>query len=115
MSREVRNEFNALEIIRPEKSFVSYPSAPILFQKMDAVQRQAFRTLTGKGLIDLPKLERGTVTPSAAGLELFEERFVPLFCEMERRRAEFIANSFAQSDQEIFTLRRSTGLWRVGR
>lgn len=115
MSREVRNKFNALEIIRPEKSFVSYPSAAILFQKMDAVQRQAFRTLTGKGLIDLPKLERGIVTPSAAGLDLFEERFIPLFCDMERRLAEFIANSFAQGDQEIFTLRRSTGLRRVGR
>jgi hypothetical protein len=55
MSRDVRNEFNALGIDRPEKTFVSYPSAPILFQKMGEVQRQAFRTLVGKGLIDLPR------------------------------------------------------------
>src|SRR5262249_25310450 len=81
MSRDVRNEFNALGISRPEKCFLSYPSAPILFQKMDEVQRQAFRTLTGKGLIELSNLERGIVKPSAMGIALFEERFVPLFRE----------------------------------
>jgi len=115
MSREARNEFNALAIVRPEKTFLSYPSAPILFQKMDEVQRQAFRTLIGKGLIDLPNLECGTVTPSAAGSAPFEERFVPLFDDKERRLAEFIANSFVQGGQEISALRRSTGLRRVGR
>src|ERR1700758_4842771 len=101
MSREVRNEFNALAIARPDKTFLSYPSAPILFQKMGEVQSQAFLTLIGKGLIDLPNLERGTVIPSAAGSALFEERFVPLFDDMERGLAEFIANSFVQGGQEI--------------
>ena len=115
MTREVRNEFNGLGISRPEKAFISYPSPPILFQKMDEVQRQAFRTLTGKGLIDLPKLEKGTVSPSAAGLELFEDRFVPLFGEAERKVAVFIADSFSLADKEIGALRRSTGLRRVVR
>ena len=115
MSREVRNEFGTLGITRPEKSFVVYPSAPVLFQKMDEVQRQAFRTLTGKGLIDLPNLERGIIKPSPAGSALFEERFVPLFGEAERKLAQFIANSFARGGEHIGALRRSTGLRRVGR
>lgn len=115
MVRSVRNEFNSLQVKRPNKTFISYPSAPILFQKMSEVQRQAFRTLTGKGLIDLSKLERGDVEPSAAGLELFENTFVRLFGDDERRLAQFIANSFANDAPEISTLRRSTGLRRVAR
>jgi hypothetical protein len=115
MAREVRKTFNALEIPRPEKAFISYPSPPILFQKMDEVQRQAFRTLTGKGLIDLQKLEKGIVSPSTAGSELFENRFVPLFAVAERKVAEFIAFSFALADNDIGSLRRSTGLRRVVR
>jgi hypothetical protein len=115
MTRELRKEFSELGIQRPEKAFVSFPSPPILFQRMDEVQRQAFRTLTGKGLIDLPKLEKGTVAPSAAGFELFEDQFVPLFSEAERKVAEFVAGSFALGNRDIGTLRRSTGLRRVVR
>jgi hypothetical protein len=115
MTQEVRKQFNGLGIARPEKTFISYPSPPILFQKMDEVQRQAFRTLTGKGLIDLSKLEKGTVGPSAAGFELFEDQFVPLFGEVERKVAEFIAGSFVRGDKDIGALRRSTGLRRVVR
>jgi hypothetical protein len=115
MTRELRSKFNELGIQRPEKTFVSFPSPPLLFQRMDEVQRQAFRTLTGKGLIDLDKLEKGTVTPSAAGVELFEDRFVPLFGDAERRVAEFVAGSFAIGNNDIGTLRRNTGLRRVAR
>ncbi|WP_041535949.1 ABC-three component system middle component 5 [Parvibaculum lavamentivorans] len=115
MTREVRKEFTGLGIPRPEKAFISYPSPPILFQKMDEVQRQAFRTLTGKGLIDLPKLEKGAVAASAAGFELFEDRFVPLFGDAESQVAKFIARSFALADTDIGALRRSTGLRRVVR
>src|SRR5689334_10307166 len=85
MPSEVRREFTSLAIPRPEKSFVSYPSAPLLFQKMEEVQTQAFRTLTGKGLIDVSSLEQGVVKPSDAGAALFEERFEPLFSDDERR------------------------------
>jgi hypothetical protein len=114
MSRDVRNEFNALEIGRPEKSFVSYPSAPLLFQKMSEVQKLAFRTLTAKGLIDLEALGKGTVRPSRDGGALLRERFQPLFDEGELRLASFIANSFVAADREILALRRNTGLRRIG-
>jgi len=115
MTREVRNEFYRLEISRPEKTFVSFPSPPMLFHKMSEMQRQAFRTLTGKGLIDLPKLETGAVVPSAAGFDLFKEQFVPLLGEVEGKVAGFITNSFAASDGDIGGLRRRTGLRRLAR
>jgi len=113
MNREQRKQFNELGIKRPEKTFISFPSPPLLFQKMDAVQRQALQTLTGKGLIDLRKLEKGTVSPSTAGLDLFERKFVPLFGESERRIGRFIASSFVLDNSDIGTLRRNTGLRRV--
>jgi hypothetical protein len=115
MISEVRKEFNSLGVPRPEKTFISYPSASLLFQKMDEVQRQAFRTLTGKGLIDLPSLERGVVKPSAGGTALFADQFAPLFNDEERSLGKFIANSFAKGGEQIDGLRRSTGLRRVGR
>ena len=115
MSREVRDRFNLLGIRRPEKSFVSYPSPPMLFQKMAEVQREAFRTLTGKGLIDLDRLERGIVAPSAAGAQIFPERFLPLLGDDERGAATFLAQTFSQDDQDMAALRRNTGLRRTGR
>jgi hypothetical protein len=114
MSRAVRNEFNALDVVRPEKTFISYPSAPLLFQKMDEVQRQAFRTITGKGLVDLSNLQRGVIKPTKKGMELFEDGFVPLLDPKERDVARFIANSFVPRE-EISDLRRNTGLRRIAR
>lgn len=116
MTRPVRNEFNSLDIKRPEKSFISYPSPPVLFQKMGEVQRHAFRTLTGKGLIDAEHLAQGAVVPTVAGHEVFADRFLPLLSESERHTTTFIARTFAAvGSMEIGGLRRSTGLRRVGR
>ena len=115
MTSGTRKTFYQLDIPRPEKTFISYPSSPILFQKMDEVQRQAFRSLTGKGLIDLSLLETGTVTPSAVGSKLFKDQFLPLFGNDEYRVAEFIVHTFVVGDEDIASLRRRTGLRRVVR
>jgi DNA-binding FadR family transcriptional regulator len=80
---------------------------------MGEVQREAFRTLSGKGLIDLDELERGIVRPSAAGADIFVDRFLPLLGNDERRLAKFLAELFSQGDHEIAALRRSTGLRRA--
>lgn len=114
MPNEVRKEFNSLGVIRPEKSFISYPSAPLLFQKMEEVQKQAFRTLTGKGLIDLPQLERGHVKVTDLGNAVFSEKFIPLFTSIEEKIAKFIVQSFVESSDQIGVLRRDTGLRRTG-
>lgn len=114
MTSDVRRQFHSLEIPRPEKEFISYPSAPILFQKMAEVQKQAFQTLTGKGLIDLSSLGRGVVQPSLAGIHLFEQKFAPLLSSTELRVGAFIVNSFTRGSEEIHALRQSTGLRRLG-
>jgi len=113
MSRDVRRAFQKLKVRRPEKLFVSYPSAPLLFQKMGPVQNLAFQTLVGKGLIDLAELEEGVVRPSPDGQSVFEHDVFPLFSEEERMVASFLTEYFVQPENEIGALRRSTGLRRV--
>ena len=114
MNRTLRTMFNLLQIERPENAFIDYPSAPLLFQKMAEVQQQALQTLSAKGLIDLEFLTRGVVVPSDRGSEIFSEKFLPLLSDREIVLARFIANSFSRDGQDIITLRRSTGLRRVG-
>jgi len=114
MPDEVRKAFNSLHIVRPEKTFLSYPSPPILFQKMAEVQRQALQTLIGKGLIDLGSLASGAVVPSIIGRELFDERMIQLVPEGEKLLLEFLTSKFAAiGEDDIFGLRRSTGLRRL--
>jgi hypothetical protein len=115
MPQEVRKAFGALGVPRPEKSFVSYPSPQILFQKMDVVQRQAFRTLSGKGLIELPQLENGNVAPSEEGRTLFQEEFLPLFSDSERQIGAFLVKRFAPESRPLSEIRQSTGLRRLVR
>lgn len=114
MPDEVRKAFNGLKIVRPEKAFLSYPSAPILFQKMGEVQRQALQTLVGKGLIDIETLANGVVAPSPAGSQLFQNRMIQLVPEAEKPLLEFLTARFASiGDDDILALRRSTGLRRL--
>ncbi|MDF2141493.1 ABC-three component system middle component 5 [Paenirhodobacter sp. CAU 1674] len=115
MPQEVRKAFGVLGVPRPEKSFVSYPSPQILFQKMDEVQRQAFRTLSGKGLIELPQLESGNVAPSEEGRTLFQEEFLPLFSGSERQIGAFLVGRYAPETRSISEIRQSTGLRRLVR
>src|SRR4051812_16134136 len=89
MTRPLRNEFNELAIERPEKSFLSYPSPPLLFQKMAEVQKQAFRTLSAKGLINLEVLARGIAQPSDIGTVVFKQQFLPLLSSDEEALARF--------------------------
>ncbi len=115
MPQEVRKAFGKLGVLRPEKSFVSYPSPQILFQKMDEVQRQAFRTLSGKGLIELPQLENGNVAPSEEGRGLFRKEFLPLFSEGEQQLGAFLVGMYAPETRPIADIRQSTGLRRLVR
>ena len=115
MPQEVRKNFGDLKVQRPEKTFVRYPSPPLLFQKMDEVQRQAFRTLTGKGLIELSQLDNGEVKPSKDGATVFTEQFLSLFSEGELRVSKFLVDDFAPSSRTISAIRQSTGLRRLVR
>lgn len=115
MPQDVRKAFGELGVLRPEKSFVAYPSSQLLFQKMDEVQRQAFRTLSGKGLIELSELNNGSVKPSDEGRALFEGEFIPMFSESERLLGNFLVHKFAPATRTILDIRQSTGLRRLVR
>ena len=47
MPGDVREIFRKLSVPGPEKTFLSYPSAPILFYKMELIQKKAFHALVG--------------------------------------------------------------------
>jgi hypothetical protein len=114
MPSEIRKAFNAIGILRPEKSFVSYPSAQLLFHKMEPVQAEALKTLVGKGLLDNEQYTKGSIRPSASGLAVFNENLVPLLAPGEVGTLDFLMEHFAKiGEDDIGDLRRSTGLRRV--
>ena len=115
MPLEVRKTFGELGVPGPGESFVSYPSSQILFQKMDEVQRHAFRTLSGKGLIELSELESGNVAPSEEGLTVFKESFLPLFSDSERQLGVFLVSCYTPGNRTIDDIRKCTGLRRLVR
>jgi len=111
MTQEVRSLFKDLRIPRPEKSFLSYPSAPLLFHKMEAIQKQAVFALSGKGLISMDKLRSGRVELTGQGKRIFS---LNMMCTTaEARLSNFLAINF-MIHEEIgnYDLRRRTGLRR---
>lgn len=113
MPQNVRTAFMKLGVVHPDQSFLSYPSAPILFKKMEAVQKDAVRTLAGKNLIDLERLEKGEVIASHSGAIVFSERFSEMMTQSERPVLEFLVGQFAMIGlDDIRDLRSRTGLRR---
>jgi len=112
MPNEVRERFRLLKVPRPAKQFVSYPSPPILFRHMGMVQREAFQNLTGRGVFDLPLLERGEIVAVDDTTKLLAS-LRNLSSSAELEVASFLANSFADMDaSEIRDFRRRVGLRR---
>jgi len=111
MPSHVRKVFSALGITRPEKAFVSYPSPPVLFNKMQPVQAEALKTMVGKGLIDPDAYGRGQIVLAPAGRELFAGELASLSTEEEQLILSFLVEQFSQIGQtDITDLRRATGL-----
>jgi hypothetical protein len=114
MPQNIRSAFQALGVVHPDHSFLSYPSAPILFKKMESIQKEAIRTLAGKDLINLVLLEKGEVKPSLAGTVLFSERFSHMLTQSERPILEFLISHFSTIGlDDIRDLRSRTGLRRM--
>lgn len=114
MPREVRSEFGKVGIQHPDDEFLSYPAAPILFKKMEPIQKEAVRTLAGKELIDLKSLDRGEVTGSQNGRVLFRQKFQQMLTQPERDVLHFIAEHFSKIGlEDIRELRSRTGLRRM--
>ncbi len=111
MSADVRKNFMALKIPRPDKTFISYPSSLLLFHKMEPIQKEAINALRGKGLLCMDDFDRGEIKLAKKAVGLFP---IKTMCTQEERSlCIFLATMFSSSaeinNQE---LRRKTGLRR---
>lgn len=115
MTQGTRSKFYELEIRHPSKEFISLPSAPILYQRMEEIQKSAIRTLAGKDLIDQSGIANSVVTLTQIGVEL-GLRFSEQIQQKDRRLLSFLTSLFAKMDEgNIKMLRRRTGLRRTVR
>ncbi len=114
MPEDIRGAFRRLGIDRPEKSFVSYPLAQVLFHKMEPVQRQALHTLVGKGLVATQELREGRASLSELGREMYV-RELAACSGSERMLVTFLASQFGTvGEDQPGGLYRNTGLRRRG-
>ena len=90
MPMQVRSNFRELGIARPEKSFLSYPAAPLLFHKMEPVQRRAIRAMVGKNLIDLRLYEKRALSLTDDARSLLDTRLKHSVAEL--KLAQFIVS-----------------------
>ena len=114
MKSETREIFMSLKIPKQEKVFLQYPLAPILYHKMESVQKQSLQSLTGKGMLDLESLKTGSVKLNEFGRELTAEHGVLNLAENEKKVVKFLTESFAfDKNDGLRDLRQRTGLRRA--
>lgn len=112
MPMQVRSNFRELGIARPEKSFLSYPAAPLLFHRMEPVQRRAIRAMVGKNLIDLRLYEKRALSLTDDARSLLDTRLKHSVAEL--KLAQFIVSDIlAIGEDNIEELRKRTGLRRL--
>jgi hypothetical protein len=114
MTSEVRRAFSSLDIARPDQSFLSYPSPPILYAKMAGIQAHALHNLVGKGLVNVGLVENDQYSLSAAGKHLAGSMGEKLVLSSETAVLNFITTEFASIGQGKGGLRAVTGLRRMG-
>lgn len=114
MPGDVREVFQQLPVIRPEKTFLSYPSAPILFHKMEPIQREAFQALVGRGVIDARSARSGLAKLTQKGEAFVHEELADAVTANEQKLIAFLASQFAVlGDDSTKELRGRTGLRRL--
>lgn len=113
MPESVRDEFRQLRVPRPEKTFLSYPAAPILFHRMEPIQRKALQALIGKRVIASGAIRRGTAQLSEFGKSFVEQELAEYATPQEEKLIIFLVTRFAViGDGNMRDLRRRTGLRR---
>ena len=114
MNMEARQAFVALNIARPQKSFLSYPAPSLLFGKMEPVQKEALRAMGGKGLISIQRIQNGTVEFTEFGRATFATVLSRTLGSSENELVRFLVEDFAaRSEEGSQGLRTSTGLRRA--
>lgn len=114
MPQEVRSEFAKLSVPRPEKTFLSFPAPPLLFHKMEPIQKQAIQALTGKGIVDPSTFQRGKICLSAFGKKFVDDKLSDQSTPLENKVVRFLTTKFVElAEGGIAEFRRRTGLRRV--
>jgi hypothetical protein len=113
MPSTVRAEFQNLSIPRPEKTFLSYPAAPILFHKMEPIQKKAFQALIGRGVVDSDASRNGVGKLSTRGEEFVDQELADCTAANEHNLIIFLTTQFAILGDGTKELRRRTGLRRL--
>lgn len=114
MTRETRRSFSSLAIPRPQKTFLTYPAAPLLFSRMERVQKEALRAMVGKGLVSINGFQRGVVALSEAGTGVFTREWAEGLPKAERELIRFLTEKFAvKGGPGAGALTRSAGLRRA--
>ncbi len=114
MSLDQRRCFRRLKIPRPEKVFVTYPAPPLLFKKMEPIQKEAIRAMAGKDLLCIEQLKKGVAELTLIGRSTFEAILRSNLSDDEVRLIYFLTTSFASSgESDPQEIRRSTGLRRL--
>lgn len=114
MPANVRATFKDLEIQKPEKSFLTYPTPSILFHKMESIQKKAVQAMVAKNLLNSDAIHKGEALLSSFGVEFAESSVVGGLSEKDTKLVEFLARSFSQiSGGDSVDLRKRTGLRRM--
>lgn len=112
MPDEVRKQFMELKIRRPEKTFLSYPAAPLLFHKMEPVQRRALKAMSAKNLLIREVFDQRQIELTDLGRDVLRDQL--FFTTAEKKLSCFIANKLiAIGEENIEDLRNRTGLRRL--
>ncbi len=114
MTQDIRKVFSGLEIPKPAKAFISYPSSQLLFHKMEPIQKHALQTIVGKGLIDDVKLKNGLVEKTVLGEKAFNQLDEFSKNSQEKAIVTFLNTHYAHmSLNDLTEFRRKTGLRRA--
>jgi len=114
MTMEVRKRLRELDIPKEGKLFLSYPAAPILYHKMEPVQRKALQALIGKGILNIEKLRNGIVEIDKDALGSLDHDLSISATNSEHQVIQFLVNDFAKMCAgDLRELRQKTGLRRT--
>jgi hypothetical protein len=114
MTSEVRRTFVSLQIPKPDRTFIKYPSPPILYNKMGGIQTHALHNLVGKGLFEVDLVNNDQYKLSSEGEDLAKKMGSRLILPGEDEILGFLTKDFASIGLGKGGLRAVTGLRRLG-
>lgn len=114
MPSGIRDLFNELQIQKPEKAFLTYPTPSILFHKMEPIQKKALQAMLAKEIVESRTVRDGVASLSNFGEEFAQAWIVEQGYVGETNLVEFLSKSFSQmSEGDTADFRKRTGLRRM--